>query len=68
VFELSHSADHGGTSVSIRLDVEAGAKVYDAIMLRSFAGERAIERGPPVGLDLGFEIAADLEVGSWPEL
>ena len=66
-FELSHSAEHGGAGVSIRLDVETGPKVYDAIMLSSFARERAIERDPPVRLDLGLEIAADLEVASRPE-
>jgi hypothetical protein len=62
-----HAADHGGASVSIHLDVGAGPKVYDAIMLLSFAGERAIEPGPTIGLDLSVQIATDLEFASRPE-
>src|SRR5262245_40183596 len=37
-------------------------------MLCRLAGERTIEHGPPVGLDLGLEILAALEVTSRPEL
>src|SRR5262245_23369692 len=66
--QFLHAADHGGASVSIRLDVGAGPKVYDAIMLRSIAVERAIERGPPIGFDLSVQIATDLEIGSRSEL
>src|SRR5262249_2525826 len=60
--QFLHAADQGGASVSIRLDAGPGTQVYDAIMLCSFAGERTIERGPPVGLDLSVKIAPDLEV------
>jgi hypothetical protein len=42
-------------------------KVDNAIMLRSLAGERAIELGPAVRLDLSVEIAADIEVAARPE-
>jgi hypothetical protein len=54
--------------VSIRLDVGAGPKVYDTITLRGLARDRAIEPIPTVGLDLGLQIATDLEVASRPEL
>jgi hypothetical protein len=54
--------------VSIRLDGGAGPKVYEAVMLRSLAGQRAIEPGPPIGLDLSVQIATDLEIASGAEL
>jgi len=66
--QFVHAADHGGTSVSIRPDIGAWPQVHDTVMLRRLADERTVERGPPVGLDLGLEIMADLEVASQPEL
>ena len=67
-FELLHAANQGGASVRLRSSVDARPKVDNAIMLRSLAGERAIELGPAVRLDLSVEIAADLEVAARPEL
>ena len=65
--ELLHAADQGGASVSIRSGVDAGPKIDNSIVLHSLAGKRAIELGPAVRLDLGVEVATDLEVASRPE-
>ena len=65
--EFLHAADQGGASVCVRLGVDARPKVDNAIMLRSLGGEHAIELGPMIGVDLGVEIATDLEIASRPE-
>ena len=65
--EFLHAADQGGASVCVRLGVDARPKVDNAIMLRSLGGEHAIELGPTIGLDLGAEIAADLDFAPLPE-
>jgi hypothetical protein len=61
-----HAANQNGASESLCSRVGARPKVDNTIMLRSLAGERAIELGPPIGLDLSVEVATDLEVASWP--
>ena len=66
--EFLHAANQNGASESLCSRVGARSKVDNTIMLRSLAGERAIELGPTIGLDLGIEVATDLAVASRPEL
>jgi hypothetical protein len=54
--------------MSVPSGVGSVPKVYDAIVLRSLAAQRAIEPGPPIGFDLGFQISPDLEIASRAEL
>ena len=66
--ELVHAANHGGASGRLRSSVNAGSKINNPIIPRSLTGKRPIELGPTIGLDLGVEVATDLEVASRPKL
>jgi hypothetical protein len=66
--QVAPPACHGGARISVHSGVGTGTKVYNPIVLGILSREYAVEVCPPVGLDLGLEIAADLEVASRPEL